>query len=383
MTTDSVVDRQTPVRILQICDRSHDFAKEFNLLEEVALAFPAPEYAFTYCLLSGAVDAAAANRMRCAVHSFHIPKNKIRGSNLRLLFALLHYIRRENFDVIITHRFKPWLLIALISPWLPNCRFISFLRAFKQFDRRRRQWLARLLLNRRWRMVGVSKAVQQDLVEHGIPHRYTAVILNAINVEGILSRQLTSADARAQLGLETQDLIVGAIGRAQRIKGHTYLIEAFARLAGNFPNAKLVIIGGGELEAALRKQADATGFGNRILLTGAINDGFRLLSAFDLFVLPSLMEGFGLSIAEAIASRVPVIGTRVGGVPEAVGPDGLLVESQNAEQLAQAMERVLSWPESQRAAYADRLYHRLTSEYTLEQYHQNYRRLVAELLATA
>lgn len=379
MTTDTTTS--SPLRILQLCDRSHDFAKEFNLLEEVARGFPAPEYSFTYSVLSGSVDEAMASRMGCSVHSFHVPKKKIRGGNLRLLLALLRYIRRERFDVIITHRFKPWLLIALISPALPHCRFISLLRAFKQFDRRRRQWLARLFVNRRWRLVGVSKAVQEDLVSHGIPKRYTASILNAINISGIQSRQLSREDARAELGLNATDIVIGTIGRVQPIKGHKYLIEAFARIATQYPQAKLIIIGGGVLENALREQADATGFGDRIVLPGAINDGFRYLKALDLFVLPSVMEGFGLSIAEAIASHVPVTGSNVGGIPEAVGPDGILVNSRDSGQLADAMKRILSWSDSERAAYAAKLYQRLVSEYTLDQYHENYRDLVTQLMS--
>lgn len=369
------------LKILQICDRTHDFAKEFNLIEEVARSFPAPDYEFTHCVLADPEDDTLAARMGCAVHSFHMPKRKIRGGNWKLLWALLRYIRGERFDVIITHRFKPWLLVALISPWLPQCRFISLLRAFKQFDRRRRQWLAAIFVNRRWRMVGVSKAVQEDLIAHGIPARHTAVIPNAINVAGIRSGQLPRAAARERLGLDPDALVIGTVGRAHPVKGQKYLIEAFAHIAEEFPAAKLIIIGGGELEDALRRQAAATGLGQRILLPGAINDGFRYLPALDLFVLPSLSEGFGLSIAEAIATRVPVIGSRVGGVPEATGPDGVLVQSRDAGQLAQAMRTVLGWSAAERAAYADKLYQRLVGEYTLAHYHQHYRALVAELMA--
>jgi len=371
-----------PVRILQICDRTHDFAKEFNLIEEVARSFPAPAFAFTHCVLADPDDDTLAARMGCTVHSFYAKKNKIRGSNLKLLLALLRYIRKERFDVIITHRFKPWLLMALLSPLLPRCRFISLLRAFKQFDRRRRQWLARLFVNRRWRMVGVSKAVQDDLIAHSVPAQFTAAIPNAINVAGIQSRQLDRASARAQLGLSDQDMVIGTIGRAHPVKGQKYLIEAFALIAAEFPDIKLIIIGGGALEGALREQADATGFGDRILLPGAINDGFRYLPAMDVFVLPSLSEGFGLSVAEAIATRLPVIGSRVGGVPEAIGPDGLLVERRNAKALANTLRQVLNWPAAERAAYADKLYQRLVNEYTLAHYHENYRALVTELMAT-
>jgi glycosyltransferase involved in cell wall biosynthesis len=369
-----------PIRILQLCDRSHDFAKEFNLFDEVARGFAGADYEFTHSTLIDPLDEDLGRQLGCAVYTFNVPKRRVRATNLALLWRLLRYIRANRFDVIITHRFKPWLLVALLSPLLPGCRFIAFFRAFKQFDRRRRQWLAKLLLSRRWRMVGVSNAVREDLIAHAIPEALTAVIPNAINVAGIRARQYQPDAARAALELPARDRIIGTIGRAHPVKGHRYLIAAFARIAPRYPDTRLVIIGGGALEQALRQQAAATGVGARIHIFGAINDAYRYLKAFDLFVLSSLSEGFGLAIAEAMASGLPVIGTRVGGVPEAVGPHGVLVARADTDQLAAAIDNALAWPEAERREYIRQLEAHLTAQFSVEQYQRRYRELVAEMM---
>jgi len=380
MNASAVNVSKGPIKILQITDRVHDYVQGCDLCEEIARAFPGPFYDFTFGVLTSAPDDGLQERVQCKVQAFRFSKKALRLRNVRTLWKLAHYIRAQQFDLIITHRFKSWLLIAAISPFLTRCRFISVFHAFKQFDRRRRQWLARLYLTRRWRLVAVSQAVRADLIAHGVPDNRVVVVHNAIDNAVFQASLLPREEARRLLGLSQDAMIIGTIGRTATIKGHQFLVQAFAQLMAEFPQAYLLIIGGGEKEEQLQRLIQQLRLQGRVFITGAIPNAARYLKAFDVFVLPSLAEGFGLSLLEATLAEVPIVATRVGGVPECVGDIGILVGSGDAAQLAEGIGRVLRCEAEERRQYAARLAQRAAAEFPIAAYHRRYRQIAGELV---
>ena len=178
------------MRILQLCDKPHDFVKGFDLVEEIARAFAGTEHKFIYGVLSGVPDAELENRIAGPVKLFHFAKKKLKPTSLSTLWQIIRYIRANQIDVVITHRFKPWLLLAAASFLLPRCQFVSVFHAFKQFDRKRRQLLAQIFLSERWHLIAVSDAVRTDLVAHNIPAERITVIRNAIDIAGVRAAQM-------------------------------------------------------------------------------------------------------------------------------------------------------------------------------------------------
>lgn len=146
--------------------------------------------------------------------------------------------------------------------------------------------------------------------------------------------------------------VIGTVARLHPVKGLGYLILAFAEVLRAFPQAHLIIIGGGGSgvealeEARLRRQVEELGLGGAVTFAGYRNDVPRWLAGMDVFVLPSLMEGLGLVLLEAMALEKPVVATRVGGIPEIVEDEksGLLVPPADAGALATAIRRVLADP---------------------------------------
>jgi glycosyltransferase involved in cell wall biosynthesis len=140
------------------------------------------------------------------------------------------------------------------------------------------------------------------------------------------------------------------VGRLQRSKGVHYLIPAFARVLSSVPDATMAIVGGGSddylRELVLR--AKSAGVSDRIAFTGRIPQGIlpHAYAASALVALPSLMEGFGLSLLEAMASSRPCVATKVGAIPEILrhGETGLLVKPADPEELGDAMATLLSDP---------------------------------------
>jgi glycosyltransferase involved in cell wall biosynthesis len=137
--------------------------------------------------------------------------------------------------------------------------------------------------------------------------------------------------------------VVGTVARLHRQKGVVYLLRAAEQIHKRRPEAKIVVVGGGELEKQLRREARIKGIDGYFLLLGERKDARELLSLFDVFVLPSLWEGLPLVLIEAAAMGKPIIATDIEGVREAIidGENGILVAPKNPEKIAAAVIRLL------------------------------------------
>jgi len=135
-----------------------------------------------------------------------------------------------------------------------------------------------------------------------------------------------------------------ATGALVPVKGHAVLIDAVARLADLGHDVTLKIVGAGPLEGALRQQALDAGVGDKVTLTGRLAPEalVEALAAADLFVMPSLREGFGVALVEALATGLPAVATRSGGPEDVVGePEGVLVEPGDADALARGIAEAI------------------------------------------
>jgi sugar transferase (PEP-CTERM/EpsH1 system associated) len=144
--------------------------------------------------------------------------------------------------------------------------------------------------------------------------------------------------------------VIGTVGRMQQVKDHANLIDAFIALRERLPEQRarlrLVIAGDGPLYASIAARVEAAGLGDSVWLPGARNDIPELLRSFDVFALSSIAEGTPVALLEAMASGVPVVSTRVGGVPELVveNETGLLAPARDAQALADALAVYVTQP---------------------------------------
>ncbi len=155
---------------------------------------------------------------------------------------------------------------------------------------------------------------------------------------------------RARLKLPEQAVVAGVIARLTEQKGHSYLFDAIANepdLAG----LHLVVVGDGPLRAALEQQVGARRLSDRVSFLGSRRDLGDLLAAMDIFVLPSLWEGLPLSLVLAMGAGLPVVSTKVAGIPEVVrdGLTGLLVPPADSTSLGQALKRLVQSPGERRS----------------------------------
>jgi glycosyltransferase involved in cell wall biosynthesis len=149
---------------------------------------------------------------------------------------------------------------------------------------------------------------------------------------------------RAELGIPLDAPVFGSVCRLIEQKGLTFALRAFAQIAPHFPEAHYVIIGDGALREPLRAEADALGVATRVHFAGWRADAAARMVAFDVFVMPSLWEGFGLVLLEAMAARLPIIASAVSALPEIVrdGETGLLCAPRDVACLAERMAQLLT-----------------------------------------
>jgi glycosyltransferase involved in cell wall biosynthesis len=193
------------------------------------------------------------------------------------------------------------------------------------------------------RVICVSDDLAETCLRSGIRQDRVRLIENGIDVEQFQRRQSIES-ARRQLGWPENGACIGAIGRLSDEKGFDLLIEAVKRLKPRHPDLRLVIAGEGPSRAALEQQINSAGLSDGVLLLGMCEDVRTLLEAVDVFVLSSRREGLPNVVLEAMAMEVPVVATRVAGVPHVIadGVNGLLAQTESVESLVTAIERCLS-----------------------------------------
>ena len=182
-------------------------------------------------------------------------------------------------------------------------------------------------------------------------------------------------------GHASPEIILGTAGRLVELKGIKYLLRAAAALRSEFPALRVEIAGSGPQRKKLEEAVAHAGLERRVKFLGWIDDLSSALSRWDVFVMPSLEEGFPIAALDAMAAGLPVVATSVGGVPELIedGKTGCLVPPRDAEALACRLRPLICNPEL-RASLGTAGYARVRDHFTAAQMTANFTRLYDELL---
>jgi glycosyltransferase involved in cell wall biosynthesis len=263
--------------------------------------------------------------------------------------TLCRLMRRERFDVIHLHLAFPGL-VGRIAARAAGARCVLYmLHNISAHDYARPA--TRMLFATveralgRWtdHFIAGSHAIRQKVIEKRLasPDRITTIHygLDVSRFDHLPAR----AAMRRELGLPPDAPVVATVCRLEKQKGLGYLQEAFRRVCQQVPQAILLVVGKGPLEASMRAFAAQQGLEGSVRFLGWRSDIPRVLAAVDVLALASLWEAFGLIFAEAGLARVPVAATRVEGIPEVVrdGETGLLVPPEDAGALAEAILTLL------------------------------------------
>lgn len=370
---------QRRIKILQL--QNYYNVNESDLAEQIVQAFPTDRYEVTTAFLRGRPGLGEPSSKAERSIYFGYSKSAVSGMRLRALWALYRHCRAEGYDVVIAHRFKPVNMMMLLNHWLRIPACIGVAHGFGEYDRPFRCWVARRLVTPSWRLVGVSRAVFDYLVSAGagFTEANTRQINNAIDICRAESIQHSRKQAREILNLPTEAYIFGAIGRLVPVKGHIYLLRAFAKVKNESPSALLVIIGEGRARSELEAAIEELGLHGRVLLLGAKDNALQYVRAFDAFVMPSLSEGLPLALLEAMSGRLPVLGSDISSLkPILDGCGGRIFAVRNVEDLAKQLGELLSLGSIERTREGEAAYEYLCREHDIKKFRQQYRDVLNE-----
>ncbi len=260
------------------------------------------------------------------------------------LAALLQRLRRRDVDTL--HTILPYAdLLGRLAGALAGAPVVSSVQGrYTPWQMR----LSRLTAPLSARSLVIAEALAAFTAEHGgVPRDRILVVPNGLDPAPFTLGDEAKAEGRRRLG-GGETPVALCVARLGPEKDHATLLEAFARLE---TPARLALAGEGPCRTALEAQIERHGLGERVVLLGNRDDIPHLMYGADLFVLASRHEGMPNVLLEAMAARLPVVATAVGGVPEIVVHDetGVVVPPGDPAVLAQAMDALLRDPARRRA----------------------------------
>lgn len=284
------------------------------------------------------------------LYIFHIPMISVPGRVYSFAPSFMPLLLREEVDLFHAHGYQVFPSdVAAVASRLRRVPLVLTLHGFPIgfYDfvhKLYRYGIGNHTLRSVTKFIAVSNQVAREFAAIGISKKRMEVIPNGINLDDYKNMP-SGKKFRERYGLEDEKIVL-TIGRLEKIKGFQCLIKALPKISEQISNVKIVIAGpeydyGNEL----RRLSKEIGVEENVIFSGLMNkdDKKEALAAADVVVVPSIYEGFGVVLLEAMAAKRPVIATKTGAAPEIIedGMTGLLVEIGNTEQLASLIAKVL------------------------------------------
>ena len=274
------------------------------------------------------------------------PIETIRMRNELSIAGMKHIrkiFRKGPFDVVHFHTARAHMLGAIAT-----CTSAPPIRiATRRMEHRTGGLLKALILYNRLTdtTVAISQAVRDALLQAGTRHHKVRIIPDGVDIS--LFENNDPQPWRQKLGIDEKAPVIGFIGSLIRKKGIEFLLRAGPPILEKHPSCRFLVVGEGHLQSDLEQLVTNLGMTDSVIFTGRQTDIPGILAAMDVFVLPSLQEGLGVSALEAMAAEKPIVASRVGGLPESVvhGETGFLVKPEDADELAGSLLRLLGDPD--------------------------------------
>ncbi|MCX5710085.1 MAG: glycosyltransferase family 4 protein [Candidatus Omnitrophica bacterium] len=265
-------------------------------------------------------------------------KSELSPKILKSFFILRKLIKKENIDIIHSHSRTTQVLAALLSRRAKTPRVFTCHGFFKPRLFRR--------LFPLWgdKIIAISHQVDEHLVrDFEVSGEDIEVVHNGVDISRFGNIDLAfRGQERQKLGLRDSP-VVGIVARLSDVKGHVYLLAAMKTVIDKIPGAQLLIVGEGRMKDELVQRASELAIDNSVYFVAHSEDTRKILAAIDVFVMPSLQEGLGLALMEAMAAGLAVVGSDIGGIKALIndGENGLLVSPADTERLAKAILELL------------------------------------------
>ncbi len=287
------------------------------------------------------------NSIQHRLHDENIPIyifEKGDGVDYWLPVKIARIMRKQRIDIVHTRNFAALLYGAIAAKLAGVPGVIADIRGRIPVDEGQKCKRLSFLVSK---FVGVSEDIKKMLaIDFKIKESKIQTIYNGVQISSN-GQNSNLASLRAQLGLASNDFVIGTIGRLEPVKDYASLIRMSAPVLIKYRHAKLMIVGDGSQRAELEKLTQELGISSQTIFTGYQKEVSNYLQLINLFALTSISEGISNVLLEAMANSIPVIATEVGGNPEVVrhNQTGLVIPRSNLNQITEKIELLINNPE--------------------------------------
>ncbi len=275
--------------------------------------------------------------------------------DIKAILSLYKFIKKEKFDIVHTNLLKADLIGRIIARFLKVPVILSTEHGIHTWQVKGKFW--GIIIKRLYQfsakfakyIIVVSKSVRQDLLKNNLPENKIKLIYNGVDTDYFSTMPKDEKEKmHSYLSDEKFDNLIGVVGNIVPLKGHSYFIDAIPLILEKHPSTMVVFIGEGPLREDLEEKVNQKKLSKNVKFLGELYSILpKMIASMDLFVQPSLIESFGLAVAEAQSCAIPVVASKTGGIPEIILDEktGFLVAPGNPEQIAEKVNFLLDNPE--------------------------------------
>lgn len=304
-----------------------------------------------------AMQSKEGNPMAEEIRALGIPVHCLDIKHLRDLDAiprLIKYLRGTQADLVHT-QLEAANILGNISAKLLRLPSVCTIHVMPSLDVKTKtklhqkvEWF--VLRHACDRVISVSEEARQYHIDiSGTSASGVTTIYNGIDLSPFLYMDYVHErnTVRAELGIPRDAKVLITVAVLRPPKGIQYMIRALPKILASHPDTYYLIVGSGSHHDVLLEEVSKAGVSNRVIFAGMRRDVPRMLAASDVFVLPTLTEALPTVLAEAMAAKLPIVASRVGGIPEMIanGQNGLLVQPEDLDGLVKACTHLLAHPE--------------------------------------
>jgi len=294
------------------------------------------------------------NPIAADINSLGIPVDLIQVQNLRSFssqWQLFNYIRKHRPDIIHTQLETSDILGSLGAKLLgiPSISTVHTLDVpssrMKKYWRNLLRWNCLKLIAKR--VIVVSEFTRQHYIGLGFNKKKLLTIYNGIDLNQFIQKEITRPCKKEIFGLPDDSVVITTVAVLRELKGLQYMLYAIPGLMAKIPNLYYAIVGDGDYRETLENLARSLGISDRVVFMSHRTDIPKILAASNLFVYPTLKDALPTALLEAMAAGVPIVASKIGGVPEIIENDvsGLLVPPASPSSFTEACLRLLCNPD--------------------------------------
>ena len=291
------------------------------------------------------------------------------------------FLKENSIDILHTHNYKSDIM-GFLSTRFTQVKWVATNHVWHSTDRKLRFYEATdaFVLKFAAMIFTVSQEIKEDLLRKGFKDNNIHVIHNGIAINQFKQKS-TRKQLRDSWHVSDSELLLVIVSRLAPEKGHEILFTALSQIISQHPYIKCLAVGDGSLRKNLETSVKNLNLSNHVIFTGIRKDMPDVYSACDIIINSSSIEGLPMTILEAMASNLPVIATRVGGIPQVIKNEknGILLEHGNADTLARAIIS-LAKDASKRQLLAQQAYRDVCENFSDLRMAENYKNFYRQLL---